>query len=164
MKDWIKEAKNAKHWKQLTACLLDPTSPLPDRPTDWNRRRTSGRQQTRTSNTSNNSAPPSPPPSPQQRQQSRVPPRQRRQQQSDANSSGRPYDPDMVGHSLHDSFKVLDLGIGASEMEVKVQFRKLSRIYHPDKHNSSQTGMANADATAFFQLINNAYSYLKEVT
>ena len=75
-KYWIKEAKDAKHWKQLTACLLDPTSPLPDRPTDWNRRRTSGRQRARTSNTSNNSAPPSPPPSPQQRQKSRVPPRQ----------------------------------------------------------------------------------------
>ena len=69
----------------------------------------------------------------------------------------------MVGHSLYDLFKVLDLGIGASEMEEKVQFRKVSRIFHPDKHNSSQTGMTNAEAKAFFQLINNAYSYLKEV-
>ena len=100
MEDWIKEAKNAKHWKQLTICLLDPTSSLPDRSTDWNRRRTSGRQRTHTNNTSNNSAPPSPPPSPQQRQRSRVPPRQRRKQQSDANISGRPYDPEIVVHSF----------------------------------------------------------------
>ena len=70
----------------------------------------------------------------------------------------------MVGHSLYDLFKLLDLGIGTSKMEVKVQFRKLSRVYHPDKHDSSQPEMASAEATAFFQLINNVYSYLKEVT
>ena len=65
---------------------------------------------------------------------------------------------------MYDSFKVLDLGIGASKMEVKVQFRKLSRVYHPDVHKSAQTGVTDPEATAFFQLINNAYSYLQEIT
>ena len=65
---------------------------------------------------------------------------------------------------MYDLFKVLDLGIGASEMGVKVQLRKLSRLYHPDKHNPVQTGMTNAEVTSFFQFINNAYSYLREVT
>ena len=65
---------------------------------------------------------------------------------------------------MYDSFKVLDLGIGASKIEVKVQFRKLSRVYHPGVHKSAQTGMIDPDATSFFQRIDNAYSYLREIT
>ena len=65
---------------------------------------------------------------------------------------------------MYDSFKVLDLGIRAREMEVKVKFRKLSRMYHPDVHKSAQTGMTDPEATVFFQLIKNTYSYLRKIT
>lgn len=59
--------------------------------------------------------------------------------------------------------KVLGLGLGASETEVKVSYRAMSRRFHPDKHDSSETGMSDAEATEFFQLINNANSFLREV-
>ena len=62
-----------------------------------------------------------------------------------------------------DSFKVLGLGLGASESEVKLRFRALSRVYHPDKHNPEQTGKTQEEAVALFQLINNAHSHLREV-
>jgi curved DNA-binding protein CbpA len=46
----------------------------------------------------------------------------------------------MVGRSLEHSFKALGLGLGATETEVKVAYRALARIYHPDKHDPMQTG------------------------
>ena len=64
---------------------------------------------------------------------------------------------------MWDSFKVFGLGIGAGETRVKVQFRALSRIYHPIKHKPEQTGKTNEEAATFFQLINNAYSYLRDL-
>jgi hypothetical protein len=39
-----------------------------------------------------------------------------------------------VGRSLSYALKLLSLGLGASEMEVKVRCR-LAREYHPDKNN-----------------------------
>ena len=62
-----------------------------------------------------------------------------------------------------DSLKVLGLGLGASEAEVKAKYRALSRIYHPDKHDPVKTGMSDVEASDFFKLINNAQSYLREV-
>ena len=35
----------------------------------------------------------------------------------------------------------------------------MSRIYHPDKHNSGFTGMSDEEAVEFFQRLNNAQSY-----
>ncbi len=73
------------------------------------------------------------------------------------------YDPDLVGHSLEHSLKVLGLGLVASEMEVKVQYCALVRIYHPDKHDPARTGMIHKAAADFFKKINNANSYLQEI-
>ena len=42
----------------------------------------------------------------------------------------------MVGRSMHDLFKVMALGLGASEAELKKKHRELSRLYHPDKHDA----------------------------
>jgi DnaJ-class molecular chaperone len=69
----------------------------------------------------------------------------------------------MVGHSLEHSFKALGLGLGATEMEVKVAYCALARIYHPDKHDPSRTGMMNKAASKYFKLINNDQSYLCDV-
>ena len=69
----------------------------------------------------------------------------------------------MVGRSLEHSFKVLGLGLGATETEVKVAYRALARIYHPDKHDPMRTGMTQAEASEYFKIINNAQAYLCEV-
>ena len=152
MKDWIKEASNKNYWTELIDCFIDPTKTPPPRLPEWNSRRYSRRNRT---------PPPSqPPPPPRQQRRNIVPPRQRIHQ---TNDSERQYDPDKIGRCMWDSFRIFSLGIGASETEVKVQYRALSRIYLPDKRNSEQTGKGNREATLFFKLINNACSYLREI-
>jgi DnaJ-class molecular chaperone len=57
----------------------------------------------------------------------------------------------------------LGLGLGASETEIKINYRQLARKYHPDKNNSAITGLTASDASDFFKLLlNNAQAYLKE--
>ena len=68
----------------------------------------------------------------------------------------------MIGHSLGQSLRILDLGLGASETEVKLKYRQLSQIYHPDKNNPTTTGLTTEEATEFFKLLNNAHAYLRE--
>jgi len=68
----------------------------------------------------------------------------------------------MIGRSLEHSFKVLGLGLGATETELKVAYRALARIYHPDKHDPTRTGMTQAEASKYFKIINNAQAYLCE--
>ena len=50
----------------------------------------------------------------------------------------------MVGCSLEHSFRALGLGLGATETEVKVAYRALARIYHPDKHDPARTGIMHS--------------------
>jgi curved DNA-binding protein CbpA len=52
--------------------------------------------------------------------------------------------------------------LGASEIEAKVKYRQLARIYHPDKNNQAETGLTTEEASEFFKLLNNANEYLKE--
>ena len=68
----------------------------------------------------------------------------------------------MVGRSLGPSLQIFDLGLGASEIEVKMNCRQLSQIYHPDKNNPATTGLTQEEASEFFKLLNNASKYLKE--
>ncbi len=58
--------------------------------------------------------------------------------------------------------KILGLGLGSSETEIKVHYRQLARKYHPDKHDYVATGLTTEEATEFFKLLNNANNYLKE--
>jgi curved DNA-binding protein CbpA len=62
------------------------------------------------------------------------------------------------------SLAILGLGLGASETEIKVHHRQLARKYHPDKNDPAITGLAASEASAFFQLLNNAQEYLKDRT
>ena len=62
----------------------------------------------------------------------------------------------MVGQSLDHLIKVLGLGLGATETEIKVRYHALAQIYHPDKRDPART--AN-----YFKLINNAQAYLCKV-
>ena len=63
---------------------------------------------------------------------------------------------------MYDSLKIFGLGLGASEAEVKIKYRQLSRMYHPDKHDPSKTGKTDSEAQHFMQLLNSAISYLRE--
>jgi len=69
---------------------------------------------------------------------------------------------DKVGRSLSYALKLLGLGLGASEIEVKVCYRQLAREYHPDKNNQEVTGLTTTEASDFFKLLNNANMFLKE--
>ncbi len=72
------------------------------------------------------------------------------------------YIPEQVGRSLYDSLKILGLGSGALECEVKLAYRRLAFLYHPNKWEQAckTTGMTLQDTTAHFQLLNNAQSFL----
>ena len=63
---------------------------------------------------------------------------------------------------MFQSLTILGLGLGASETEIKVHYRQLARKYHPDKNDPTITGLNAAEASSFFQLLNNAYQYLKD--
>ena len=63
-----------------------------------------------------------------------------------------------MSHSL----KILGLGLGASETEIKVHYRQLARKYHPNKNDCVATGLAVDKATEFFKLLNNVNDYLRK--
>ena len=69
---------------------------------------------------------------------------------------------DLAVQVLQGEAYFLGLGLGASEMEIKVRYRQLARKYHPDKNDPAITGLATAEASDFFKLLNNANEYLKE--
>ena len=56
-----------------------------------------------------------------------------------------------MSHSL----KILGLGLGASEAEMKVHYQQLARKYHPDKNDPVTTGLTAPEASDFFKLLNN---------
>ena len=60
------------------------------------------------------------------------------------------------------SLKILGLGLGAYEIEIKVHYQQLVCKYHPDKNDYVATGLTMEEATEFFKLLNNANDYLKE--
>ncbi len=62
----------------------------------------------------------------------------------------------MVPCSMSHLLKTLGLGLGASEMEIKVHYQHLVCKYHPDKNNPAVTGLTAAEASDFFKLLNNA--------
>jgi hypothetical protein len=107
-----------------------------------------------------------PPPSP------RSPPMHEQQPQSTNPPNPAEYNPKrwlndenfctQVGRSMSQSLTILGLGFGASETEIRVHYRQLARKYHPDKNSPAITGLSASEASAFFQLLNNAHEYLKD--
>jgi DnaJ-class molecular chaperone len=67
---------------------------------------------------------------------------------------------DKGGRSMSHALKLLGLGLGASEMEVKICYRQLAREYHPDKNNQEMAGLTKTEASDFFKLLNNANMFL----
>ena len=184
LKDWIKEASHEQYWNKLVDCLTDRQAVIPTRPDNWPRPRRSPRNHdappqhqqpfpptppcTRRTNHATtpeprgrrrhqNLPPPSPPhcPSPPRRQRPAPPPPQA--------TEGRDYIPEQLGHCVYDSLKILGLGLGASEREVKLAYQRLASIFHPDKwvQQNNITGMTYQETTAHFQLLNSAQAFLR---
>ena len=88
----------------------------------------------------------SPPPSP---------PRQRRRRNNTT-------PPNPQNNEILEAYQILELERNVTGREVKIKFRQLSRIYHPDKHQPEKTGMSNDEAKELFQKFNNAQEILIE--
>jgi len=97
--------------------------------------------------------PPSPPPTTPPRRNIPPPP---------SPSPKRYFNEEQIGRNMNDSLGFLGLKPNASEREVVVVCRKLAWKCHPDKNDPSLTGLNAAQATAYFQLLNNAFSYVRE--
>ena len=103
--------------------------------------------------------PPSPIASPPPRRRPSSPPREY------ANGAEWSYDPEGVGKKRKDSFGILELPMTATEREIKVQYRRLARTYHPDKYalasNEVSSRMTVLEAQQHFQMLGNAYDYVR---
>jgi hypothetical protein len=175
LKDWINEASDEKYWTALVQCLLHSYAPLPEQPPTWG---PTPRRSTRVP------LPPAPPPTDRDHDHSdarqpatplrqRPPPWQSQQSQPPEQPTTTPpvFDPkewlndpalaDKAGQSLSYALKLLGLGLGALEIEVKVCYIQLAREYHPDKNNQEVTGLTTTEASDFFKLLNNDNMFLK---
>ena len=72
---------------------------------------------------------------------------------------------DRVGRTRRDSLGIMNLSLAATEREIKITYIRLARRYHPDKYglasNDVSTEMSSIEAQQHFQLISNAYEYLR---
>ena len=68
-----------------------------------------------------------------------------------------------LGTNIVDSMAFLGFNVGfnSKERDVIITYRKLARKYHLDKNDPLLTGLNNDQATAFFQTLNNAFSYVR---
>ena len=68
-----------------------------------------------------------------------------------------------IGKVRYNSLRILELRERAYIRRSESSLPSKKRIYHPDKHNSGFTGMSDEEAVEFFQHLNNAHSYLREI-
>ena len=130
--------------------------PMPEQRRQRRQRASRRTRRNQLSNSNPPSPPGLPPPCRQQAPPPPPPPRQDREPPpSQAGHSNRDWIAANVGRVRYDSLKILGLSEGATEGEVKAAYRAMSRIYHPDKHNSRLTGKSE-EAVEFFQHLNNA--------
>ena len=52
--------------------------------------------------------------------------------------------------------------MGVTVIKVNVQYRLLTHILHPNKHDTDAIGMTSDEAVEMFKLGNNAQQYLRE--
>ena len=60
-----------------------------------------------------------------------------------------------MGDCTKNLYEILDIGYNATKEEIKLAYKKLVRIYHPDVNKSK-------DAEIKFKLLNNAYEILSD--
>ena len=112
-------------------------------------------------------SPPNPPSPP----RNTPPQRSQRQRQQNKNLPPSPprnnakYNPEGVGTNLRDSLGVLgfNLSNNVSERQVRRRYMDLARKYHPDKNVPAESGRNKEEATIYFQLINNAQQFLRNI-
>ena len=78
------------------------------------------------------------------------------------NSGSRNYDADRVGHTKRDSLGILNLSFDAIEIKMNVHYRRLARIYHPDKYDPTTNEMSRFEAQEQFKPLKNVYKYLRK--
>ena len=70
-----------------------------------------------------------------------------------------------MGQTRRDSLGFLKLSSAATEREIKITYIRLARRYHPDKYNLASNDVSSemtfVEAQQHFQLLNNAYEYLR---
>ena len=113
----------------------------------------------------NTSSPPSSPRSSPSSPPVLSPPQHRRppspQRTSSQNNNEGNSNPNGTGRDRRNYIGILQLPITATEREIKVQYRRLARIYHPDKYDGSTIPMIKDQVQEHFKLINNAYKLLR---
>ena len=59
----------------------------------------------------------------------------------------------------------MNLSLAATEREIKIMYIRLARKYHPDKYDMSSNEVSEEmtwlEAQQHFQMISNAYEYLR---
>ena len=153
LKYWIEDAMDEKRWQWMIDSKLrfpHRKIPEPTQNTDKPHTHTQDNQPPRTpprrNNNNNRERRRNPPPSP---------PR---------NGSSQNYDPEGVGRNIYDSLAILGLTLqdDITERHIRRKYMELARKYHPDKNNPEESGRNHEEATQFFQLLNNAHTYLRE--
>ena len=180
LKSWAHIAYDSTLWTKLINHLRDPkNNPKPpyaqSNPTiDFSKPPKRNHHQTKNNTTPSPPSPPPPPPpspkyssAPEKGNLPSTPPKTTKWNRTTPPTplhethKKSDYNPIGVGRCKTDSLKVLGLTTQANDIEIKVKFRSLSRIYHPDKHQPHITGISNSEAILFFQMINNAYMFLR---
>ena len=159
MSSWAFFAPDASYWKHLLSSLGPKT-------TEW---------RGDVPNPDDVPPPPSPPPSPPHtRHQTHPPPSPTTPPPRTPQTPPPPspptthppetendYDLNGVGKNVHDSLAILGLYTTSTEREIKVRYRSLARIFHPDKYDSTTTTMSKEQAQEHFKHINNADEFLR---
>ena len=174
LRNWLHIALDKRLWEWHINKLLHPNTsppprPQPQRPPHNNQE--SSENQSRNTNGETSNEQDNNHTHQRQHQQQRQQEQQQRHERNhprDDSSQNRPnqnhtrnnYDIANDGCTRTDSLRALGLHTNATLTEIKHRFRSLSLIYHPDKYNPSLE-ISKEDATAHFQIINNAYDYLK---
>ena len=170
MSEWVHYALDNGYWKYLIANLGNSPKPQPTQePSTSSSQNENGQYSPQNSPSENKTPPPSPPsPAPRPRSQARTPPEtpqspRTQNAQSNPPRSGFNFDPERVGKTKRDSLQILLMTDFATEREVKTQYRRLARIYHPDKYDQTSTQMTPRQSEEHCTLINNAYEFLRNI-
>ena len=64
-------------------------------------------------------------------------------------------------HYLSDNFRILKISVSSSWIEIKTAYRKLARVYHPDKYdNLPEKNFSREKGNDLFKALSNAYEKL----
>ena len=87
------------------------------------------------------------------------------QRKSPPSQGNSPYSPppayNYSSHHLSDEFRILKISVSSSWREIKTAYRKLARVYHPDKYdNLPEKNFSREKGNDLFKALSNAYEKL----